>query len=105
MAYIYALCDPETGEVRYIGSSEDPEGRLRQHMTPSQLREDTLKTRWLKSLKEQGRVPKLIILDEIRTFYFGAILALEYQWIQEYSTSSANLTNLAGNPKYGNPWI
>lgn len=29
---IYALSDPRTGEVRYVGKANDPKGRLRGHL-------------------------------------------------------------------------
>ena len=35
IAYIYALCDPRDGAVRYVGKSVDPEARLRGHIQES----------------------------------------------------------------------
>jgi hypothetical protein len=32
LAYIYALMDPRTGEMRYIGSTTDPRRRLQGHL-------------------------------------------------------------------------
>lgn len=56
--YIYALIDPRTREVRYIGKSVDPLRRLDCHLDDkdSSLR----KSRWLKKLGER---PILKILE------------------------------------------
>lgn len=63
---IYALCDPYTGEVRYVGKSDDPARRFRDHLTQGQLnRHKTRKNSWIKGLLAQGTEPILDILDVV----------------------------------------
>ena len=33
--FIYALCDPRTGRVRYVGKADRPHARLREHLALS----------------------------------------------------------------------
>lgn len=60
--YIYALLDPETQEIRYIGKSIRPVERLTNHMNS---RERCHRTNWLASLKKKGLRPELVILERI----------------------------------------
>lgn len=57
MASIYALTDPKTGEVRYIGKANDPEARLKSHMRDSRRR-DTPVYQWI---RKHGR-PGMVVL-------------------------------------------
>lgn len=59
MIYIYALIDPRTRGVRYVGQSVDPERRYTQHVTAT---EDTPKGVWIRELRSLGLEPDLIIL-------------------------------------------
>jgi len=60
-AYIYALVDPNTDEVRYVGKSDDPERRLREHFN----QESTNKTCWLDALQELGQSPTVTVLETV----------------------------------------
>lgn len=66
MTYLYALCEPGTTRVRYIGKAGDPVRRLRCHLTPASLREKSHRSDWLKSLLARGLKPELMILAEVR---------------------------------------
>ena len=57
VAYIYALCDPRDGAVRYVGKSCAPKQRLRRHL--ADLDATTRKRRWINSLITAGLEPKL----------------------------------------------
>lgn len=64
---IYALVDPSTKEIRYIGKSSKGLARARQHNLNSK---DTLNTNphklnWLKKLDSQGLSPTHIILKDL----------------------------------------
>lgn len=60
--FIYALVDPHTDEIKYIGKSNDPERRLRDHLRCEWR--NVYKDRWVLKLKRQGEVPVLHVLEE-----------------------------------------
>lgn len=60
--YIYGLCDPESGLIRYIGKSIRPVERLSNHMNDHGT---CHRTNWLRSLKIKGLKPTLVILQEL----------------------------------------
>lgn len=60
--FIYCLIDPRTNQVRYIGKSDHPTQRYKEHLY--QNRKTYLKD-WVKSLKKENLKPELIILDEV----------------------------------------
>lgn len=61
--FIYALNDPVTGICRYIGKTDDPEKRLRQHLSPSE--KPSHKRNWIRSLLADGLSPIFEILREV----------------------------------------
>lgn len=60
--YIYALCDPRDGEIRYVGKTIYLSGRLSVHMKASTR---TKKDCWIKTLKSIGLKPSMETLEEI----------------------------------------
>lgn len=58
--FIYALCEPGTRTVRYIGKSDNPKKRFLGHLH-STVKEKTPLGEWLRT----GIVPSLIILREV----------------------------------------
>lgn len=60
--FIYALCEPETGEIRYIGKSNDPNARLSGHIRDEEINR---RTNWIKHLRARGKAPELSVLLEI----------------------------------------
>lgn len=58
---IYALCSPETGEIRYIGKANNALKRLGGHLRDARRR-DTPVYRWIRKLQSRGLSPKLLIL-------------------------------------------
>jgi hypothetical protein len=60
--YIYGLCDPESGAVRYIGKSVRPFERYTNHLNE---RSHCHRTHWIQSLLARGLKPALTILEEV----------------------------------------
>lgn len=88
---IYALRDPRTLELRYVGKASDPAQRLRQHLSSGQLnRYRSRKNSWLKSLLAAGQQPYLEIVDEVEPEWANEA---ECYWIAWYLSQGATLTN------------
>lgn len=64
MIYIYALCEPTTGEIRYVGQSTDPRKRVHSHCHRTGA---TRVFRWTRRLAAHGQLPMLVILAECQT--------------------------------------
>jgi hypothetical protein len=62
---IYALVDPRTDSVRYIGKSTDSERRRRDHLSSGQLKFRSKKNSWIKNLQSEGLEPRLRILRRV----------------------------------------
>lgn len=60
--FIYALAEPTTGEVRYVGKSQNPRYRISSHASRSGA---PLVREWIASLRADGAEPALVILYEV----------------------------------------
>lgn len=60
--FIYSLEDPITGQIRYVGKSNNIKKRLVQHRFDNHK---SYKTNWIKSLKDNNLEPILNIIDEV----------------------------------------
>lgn len=58
---IYALCDPVSGAVRYVGRSSKPEARLSNH----EIAGSSAMRSWWRTLRAAGMAPRLVILSEV----------------------------------------
>lgn len=100
LCYIYALCDPDTFRIRYIGKSKDPENRLKLHLLDKSI---SHKTKWINKLKRINKSPILKILQEVNSeeweFY-------ERYWICELKAAGVKLTNgtIGGAGTLGYKW-
>lgn len=64
--WIYALCDPETGEVRYVGRTDDIKRRLAIHLSAARSSGPrTHCANWIRSLLLQGKEPDVDVLDYV----------------------------------------
>lgn len=88
--YVYGLTDPDTGEIRYIGLSNDPIRRYKQHMDDARGYCEG-KAEWLKGLRLQGREPGLKLLDECPNVEAARIV--ESAWIATLFEAGVPLTN------------
>jgi hypothetical protein len=85
--YIYGLVDPRTGEVRYIGKSDNPRYRLTHHC---RNRLYTVKGKWIKELIELGTKPDLCIFECVD---FDKWEEREKWWIRFYLDNGVDLLN------------
>lgn len=87
--YIYALIDPITNELRYIGKTINIKKRLSRHITERNLF-DSYKDRWIRKLVDLSYKPIIIVIDYV----------LENEWeywekfyISYYKMIGCRLTN------------
>jgi len=85
--FIYALIDPRTDKIRYVGKSNNPQKRLCSHLSKTI---DTPKGRWITELKELSLQPIMEILEEVAADDWSD---KEKQWIRKLTTEGCNLTN------------
>jgi len=90
---VYALVDPRTAEVRYVGKTIRGVERIREHTQSSSLdREETYKARWIRSLRRDGLAPVIRILEAQPTR--KQLNEAEVRWIAYGRESGWPLTNL-----------
>lgn len=85
--FIYALNCPTTGGIRYVGKSNNPNKRFKQHFLS---RECCHRTNWLKALAVQGLKPVLEILDEVPVEYWQQ---WEVAYIEFFREQGCDLVN------------
>lgn len=88
---IYALIDPNTKEIRYIGQTNNIRKRLSQHYTPSEFKNNTHKVNWLKSLVKNNKKAEYSILEN--NISNSNINEAEIFWIAYFKFIGANLVN------------
>lgn len=89
--YIYALSDPDSGEVRYIGKANNPEKRLKSHMRDS-VRRDYPVYRWIRKLSAAGKSPVMKVLSS----HIGdEWMQAEREAIDNYRENGCRLLNVA----------
>jgi hypothetical protein len=86
--YIYALCDPETHAVRYVGfTSKTLEERLRGHLKE---RKTCHRKNWIKSVVARGLKPEISVIEE---FFDANWQERERYWIAYYRSIGSDLVN------------
>ena len=85
---LYALCCPDTGQVRYIGKAKNPAARFKGHL--SEKRRASPLYAWIAELRKDGKVPVL------------SVLASSWHWerteralIAQYRAEGVGLLNVA----------
>ena len=90
VSYIYALCDPDTGYLRYIGKAENPQKRLNNHISESLRSNFCRRHHWIVGLVRAGLTPTLIILEEVQRHEW---VSAEQFWIASMRIAGCDLVN------------
>ncbi len=85
--FIYILKDPVTGEIRYVGKTNDPEKRFLNHLSD---REINHRTNWIKSLLKREVTPAIEIIDEVLDEHWQQ---WEVAWIEYFREQGCPLLN------------
>lgn len=106
MEYIYALKDPRTNVIRYIGKTRNPRARYAEHLNDGKLHRDrrayedgnyiyvpTLKAAWVCRLLELGLLPKMEIIESVSG---NEVFIRECYWIDHYGLAPSGQLYNAG---------
>jgi hypothetical protein len=86
---IYVLCDPDTGEVRYVGKTAMRLcNRLAKHM---EANPKVYSGRWIGKLKAEGKRPIIRCIEEVGDNWAER----ECYWIAYYRSQGCQLTNVS----------
>ena len=94
---IYALHDPDSGDIRYIGKAKNSNSRFKQHLS---CKRSTPVYEWVRNLLERGLTPRLSILMSTWDWEKAEVDA-----IAQYKADGYSLLNVAigGNQPCGKP--
>jgi hypothetical protein len=85
---IYALTEPDTGEVRYIGQARHLWQRYAHHLLP--IQGTPAKVMWLHGLQRRGLFPSVRVLEEVTA---ADVDERERWWIEHSLAQGARLVN------------
>jgi len=89
--FIYGLCDPDTGELRYVGKADNPEKRVISHLTEAARGKNrSHRGNWLRSLLAQSKSPRLVVLLNVAKTEWQF---WERDLIKFFRDAGANLVN------------
>lgn len=80
---IYALVDPCTGLVRYVGNTINPDKRFREHIY--RHRKTPKMQSWIQELAAKNMTPIFVFLDSIKT---ETAMEIEKEWINHFNELS-----------------
>lgn len=87
--FIYILICPIDGLVKYVGKSNNPNKRVKDHVLDFRNM-DYNKSLWITSLKQKKLRPELVIVDEVPIFDWKY---WEYFWCQYFKSLGFKLYN------------
>lgn len=124
--YVYALRDPISFDIKYVGSTFTPEKRYYEHLNWASYYSNIhniMKARWIYSLVSQGIAPEMIIIEkchpDIRlkrekfwTLFFSKFFILYYGKnqkvpieIKTYKKRNWHNPKIISNPKRKIQWL
>src|SRR5262249_3334923 len=86
------LRDPRTQEVRYVGKTVNPRGRLKVHVHAARRGKSWRVSRWIRELLTEGIMPQWDVLEIVQGN--AAACERERYWIETFAASGARLVNL-----------
>ncbi len=101
-AFIYALIDPRTTEIRYVGKAFDVRHRVACHWHETRRWDTTRKCNWIKQLKRLGIKPEVEVLESFMESDVDAWQEAERWWIAYLRMIGCNLTNMCSGGVAGN---
>lgn len=91
---IYALKDPRSGQVRYVGASRwSGRSRYGSHIQSSYGTPKIPTGIWIAELRREGLKPELVILQRVSQERDNAV---EMRWIRKFRAQGADLLNRTG---------
>ena len=91
ITYIYALTGSDHIDVKYIGKSNDPKGRLKQHIyNAKKAKIPTYKQKWIRKLLKNGHDIECIVLEVCPLSNF---VECETKWIKYFKEHNHKITN------------
>ncbi len=100
---VYALVDPRSLLVRYVGKSSSGLARPKQHLSAYTYNKDYYVSRWVKSLFELGLKPAICVLDTCNTH--EEVVSAEIWWIAVGRCFDWPLTNLTSGGEGNTGWV
>src|SRR5215469_11066715 len=91
MYFIYALIDPRTDKIGYIGVAKNLKQRLNQHVNVGGGNSE--KDNWIQQLLNDGLMPSIRVLETVETKDIAH--KREAYWIQYYTKLGEQLTNIS----------
>jgi hypothetical protein len=93
-AIIYALCDPDSGDIRYIGKTHTSlKKRFHLHLSSARRGNKTPKALWIKHILSSGKRPTMIALEEVN---YSDWPEAEARWMKIAYKSGCDLLNVKG---------
>lgn len=93
---IYALCDPDTHQIRYVGKSVRLYKRLCAHVSRSRTKVTKCHSScWIRGLLDQGKLPVISILETIPVEVSDSWEDRETYWISRLRAEGHDLTNIS----------
>lgn len=87
---IYGLCDPFSGQLRYIGKTDNVRERLRQHVCDARRGRTTRTAAWIRSLLKMHKWPRAVTIERTTEDQWQE---REKYWIAHFREVGCDLTN------------
>jgi len=99
--YFYTLSDPITEEICYVGQTNNPVARAKQHKDLGHIGGNFLKFLWIGALHRKGLEPKFTVIYETDdNDVFWKPTKLEAEFIEEYWQMGEPLLNVSSAKKH-----